>query len=651
MRGGVLAASGAVVVSAIVGASTPVLPSGGDSPDLPEYVEEALTPFRSPPDSVEVADLVERWRAEGGLREARDRIIGARLWRRAGQAWAARELLGNLPEAGPLAALARLERARVGLELDGRDDRSGDGRLPGAADWRAACQRVGLLPDEESAELRAELWADLGFVATPDEHETWAGLDDPEACAWLEALIEERAFRMAIDSDQRLAIHYRRLETARRWFYLERPRFYVGMTHWHGRRGDEWLDDRGLVFVRMGRPDESTSCGSAYGFDDDPLDGDLLATCWVYHRPEGYKLYYFSTRDKVTLRVSPDGDFYLQESLGPRAHPGDPYFQRYVRHADVPRSLIRHLAFNRRLLVQGDDFDAGLDRAEDQAYRQQMRVATRRFADEALIEVPDVPRVTGASMLWEPLRFLNPADGRWQVWVVASIPAGQLQPVRGQDVLAYEARGRLAVRHPDGVRIDSTANRAVVDDELPREAGLPLRMFTVADPGPLPITLAVSDGARPEFGAWAQDTVHVPRVLPIPTISDIAVAQSEGGTWTRDGETFLRVSPDHVTGKNGELHVYFEVYGVRRTADYEVEIRLTKQRPASEVFELDPSDVPFRLGFTGTMPYSRIGRHALRLDLSGTPPGEYDLAVRIRDLNTGTRSLPSVTPVVVAHGG
>lgn len=644
MQRGVLVAGCALAVLGAARAPDSPRPVRPPSPDPPEYIEDALTPFREPPDSAEVAGLLERWRADGGLREARDRILGARLWRRAGEVEPALELLGALPETGPLAALARLERARVGLELDA----GGSTPWRGPTDWRAACRALGSLPDDEARSLRDELWKDLGFLATPDEHDTWVTLPRNAVCGWLEDLIEERAFRMAITPDERLALHYRRLDTARRQFYLDRPRFYVGMTHWHGRRGGEWMDDRGLVYLRMGAPDEASGCGSVFGFDDDPLEGDLLATCWAYDRPDGYRLYYFSTRDKVTQRVSPDGDYYLQESLGPRAHPGDPYFQRYVKNADVPRSLVRHLTFSRRLAVRSDDFDAGLDRAEDLAYRQQMRAATRRFADEALIQIPDVPRVTGASMLWEALRFLNPADGRWQVWLVASIPVGNLHASRGPGTWTYEARARLAARLPDRIRFDSTFNRAVVDDELPADAGLPLRMFVVAEPGPLPISLAVSDATRPGVGAWAQDTVNVARVLPIPTVSDVAVAAAEGGSWTRDGETFLRVSPDHVTNADGEIHVYFEVYGVRRTADYDVEIRLTKNRPVAEVFELDPSEVPFRLDFTATMPYGRVGRHALRLDLSDTPPGEYDLAVRARDAGTGTRGLPTVTPIVVA---
>jgi hypothetical protein len=135
----------------------------------------------------------------------------------------------------------------------------------------------------------------------------------------------------------------------------------------------------------------------------------------------------------------------------------------------------------------------------------------------------------------------------------------------------------------------------------------------------------------------------------MPMISDIAVAQATGGEWTRDGETFLRVSPDHVTDGDGQIHVYFEVYGVRRTAYYEVELRLTQRGSPDEVLALDASEVPFRLGFAAKMPYRQIGRHALRLDLSDTPPGTYRLVVRVRDVDTGTPSLPAVTPIVVAR--
>ncbi|MFQ5530746.1 MAG: hypothetical protein ACE5FP_10435, partial [Gemmatimonadota bacterium] len=419
------------------------------------------------------------------------------------------------------------------------------------------------------------------------------------------------------------------------------------MTHYHGRRDGEWMDDRGLIYLRMGPPDVAEACGRVSTSDEDALEADLLASCWVYDRPEGYKLYHFSTYNRVTGRFHASGDYRLQESLGPRAHPGDPYFQHYVKNSDLPRSITAH--FIRSAGVgSADDFDGGLDLAERRHYRgAATKVELRRLADEALIEVPDVPAVRGANMMWETLRFLNPVDDSWQVWVIAAMPAGQLRPGQQFETWVYEARGWLATRHPDGVRLDSMFNRATVDRELEPDVGIPLRATLLASEGQLPITLAVYDPFQDGFGTWVQDTVIIPSVLPLPMVSDVALAQSEGGNWTRDGTTFLRVSPDHVTNEDGSIHAYFEAYGIRRSGDYDVEIRLARNKKPAEIFKLDASSVPFRLEFSERMPDTGIGAHTLRLDLSDTEPGDYDLAIQIVDRTTGTRSLPAVTPIRV----
>ncbi len=631
------------------GTVRPAQTSAPAADTIPSYVVEALTPFRGPPSYEEVAELVARWRADGGLIDAHDRIVSARLWRRAGEPDEALVLLGTLPEDGPLAPLARYERARVRFELG--DEFEALRRAP--ADWRAACRSLSDLPTAEAENLRHEFWEDLGMIATPEEHETWPDVPDDQACEWIGELIAERAFRMAITPDERLAVHYQRLVDVRESYWLRGPRFYVSMSDYHGRRKNEWMDDRGLVYLRMGPPSFAESCGgvSRFGedpldFQEDPLDADKFGHCWVYERPDGYKLYYFSTRNRVTGRTSPNADFRLQESLGPRADPRDPYFQRYIRNSDLPRSVIFQIMRGGGV-GSADEFDAGLDLAESRHYRQLAKFETRRLADEALVAIPDVPAVTGADMLWESLRFLNPFDGRWQVWVVATMPAGQLESVDRFETWIYEARGWLASRHPDGVRLDSMFNRATVDHKLAPDAGIPLRATFLADEGMVPITLAVYDPFQQGFGAWVQDTIVIPAVLPLPTVSDIAVAQTEGGDWTRDGATFLRVSPDHVTGEDGRIHIYFETYGIRRSGEYDVEIRLARDKKPNRIFKLDPGDVPFRLEFSSRMPNSRIGTHALRLDLADTDPGEYDLAIRILDRATGTHSLPSVTPIRV----
>lgn len=207
----------------------------------------------------------------------------------------------------------------------------------------------------------------------------------------------------------------------------------------------------------------------------------------------------------------------------------------------------------------------------------------------------------------------------------------------------------LASRTAEGYALDSVASHVSVLDAVVDGAGVPVRLGTVSGPGPVPITLAVTDRLNPGHGAWVQDTVRVPSPSGLPHISDIAVAQREGGGWTRDGETFLQVTPAHVTDPDGDIHAYFETYGIRADRTYEIEIRLTRTDDPDEMFGLPPDQVAFLLTYSAVMPRSRIGPHHVRLELGDTKPGAYTLGIRVRDTETGYYSLPGVTPIQVMH--
>ena len=160
------------------------------------------------------------------------------------------------------------------------------------------------------------------------------------------------------------------------------------------------------------------------------------------------------------------------------------------------------------------------------------------------------------------------------------------------------------------------------------------------------MTVVVEDENRPGAGGWVQDTVQVPRIGGLPQLSDIAIAQAEGGSWTRDGETYLQVTPAHITNPDGSIHTYFEVYGVDPGTRYDVEFRMVREDDAERIWRIEPGDLAFRLQFSSQMT-GDIGRHHLRLDLSDTEPGEYVLGVRIQDESSKAYSLPSVTDVFV----
>lgn len=135
----------------------------------------------------------------------------------------------------------------------------------------------------------------------------------------------------------------------------------------------------------------------------------------------------------------------------------------------------------------------------------------------------------------------------------------------------------------------------------------------------------------------------------LPALSDIAVAPDSGGAWTRDGRIFLPITAAHATRPDGTVHLYFEVYGIRPGAGYDVELRLVEEDDADRIWRLDQDDLAFRLVFSSEMSDdgSGIGRHHLRLDFSDSREGAYLLGVQVTKPQTGERSLPVVTPIAV----
>ena len=194
--------------------------------------------------------------------------------------------------------------------------------------------------------------------------------------------------------------------------------------------------------------------------------------------------------------------------------------------------------------------------------------------------------------------------------------------------------------------------RPIVADPLKADDGLPMRLPVTLDPGTYPFTLALRDrGAeRSDLGNWVLDTVTVSaRQANLPSLSDIAVAPDSGGTWSRDGLTFLRIDPTHVVGLEGTAHIYFEVYGLRPGSAYDVEVRVVADSVADRVFQAGPEELAFTLSFPSVAGADRsglgLGRHHLRVELGDSPPGAYLLAVRVTDRITDITSLPAVTPL------
>lgn len=630
----------------------PVAVSPASSDTLPPHVRSALSPYRDHPAVADVRRVLLKWETQGGPATAADSVAVAMLWRRAGQYRSSLEALpAEMAADGTYRPRVTLERARILLQappsgpgIPGTfEERRHDG---GAAFW-LACERM----DPPAARA---FWGDLRGLATRAEQSEWEGLKPGrEACEWVRRFVNERAFRMAVSPEERLQIHYARLYDARGLYYLRTPRLTRDLSDRLGRADSLEVDDRGLVYLRMGRP-----LAAVEPFMD-------LNVTWAYYRPDGPRVFHFAPVSKTGLRAL--GDYRLLENLAHASGFTMPsellgvgggslaYLYQSRRALDFLYEDARFSRADRRMRAAGDRFNPGF-----QGFLAWEREINEEDARYAIAGIPDAPDVTaGIEFAYETLRFREAGTDRSNVWFLAATRVGDLtayaavDPVTDADgMVGYEVEGQLVYLAPDGVRRRTGISRPVLEDPLAADDGVPVRFEVRLEPATYPFSLVLRDrGAeKADLGNWVLDSVTVSaRQQGLPSISDIAVAADSGGTWSRDGEVFLPVDPTHVVSADGTAHIYFETYGLRPGSPYDVEVRVVPEEASDRAFDLAPEQLAFIVRFPSVAGADRtglgLGRHHLRVELGASAPGAYLLAVRVVDRGSGVESLPAVTPL------
>jgi hypothetical protein len=459
---------------------------------------------------------------------------------------------------------------------------------------------------------------------------------------------------MAISTDERLVLHYDRLYHARSLYVITRPRWTEDMMDMQGRPDSLEVDDRGLLYMRMGPPGGAFDCSDPVSFSE----------TWAYYRPDGPRIYFLAPVSRS--KFGQVTDYRAQESLGAfwgallnlgYGSSGDLnyLFQERITFGGGNSCSAMTSGFGAPSRIPGTPGETALRRgarsARANSGRRREQLRAEDYGRYAVQQVPDVPALRpDVSLAYESLRFRNPSRDETTVWVIAAARSGDLVGIDGGAGVRYATRtqvglmsaGRLAL-HADEVSVTSV-------EPLGGDDGLVSRIPIELTAGTYPYTIAVHDLNRVDVptGNWIQDTLVVPDTRPaFPEVSDLAVAADSGGDWTRDGRTFLAVTPTHVVGPGGALHLYFEVYAFRAGGEYEVEVRVVAEKLRDEVYEIPENGVVFTLRYDDAMPADRIGRQYLRLDLSTAPPGTYVVAARATGKVTGTSSLPAIATVVV----
>jgi len=495
------------------------------------------------------------------------------------------------------------------------------------------------------------LWTDFRGLATSSELTEWTARPPTRRCAFLGDMIAQRAMLAGLPVAFRLAQHYERLDRARQDWGLDRPRVQTGAAEFYGRHPELEYDDRGLVFVRMGEPDElSFAIAGDEGAMGNRIEG------WRYDRPEGPRVFFFAPVTRLGTGVV---DYRLLDAAWRALGEWNGATNIDIVFGEISAVALQNLYLSFQGLDPIYATHAYRFRSLDGAslLQELSRDRHETLADVAFAvdSVPDSPDVTpGIQFAWERLRFFNPASTETVVWLLAAARAGDLEAGTAEhsdDV--YRVQLSATVQRGTAVTVDSSLtevrqNRALDDDDA-----VVARLPVTVGPGSYPFTLILRDGNDPErdSGNWTRGSVAGMLPSDLPEVSDLAVAADSGGIWTRDGVTFLAVSPSHITTPDGWLHLYFEVYGLRDGTPYEVEIRLVPERDAERVWAITTGELAYRASFASEMPgTSGIGPHHLRMDLSDTPAGAYVLGVRVTDTDSGLQSLPATTPVLIQDG-
>jgi hypothetical protein len=605
-------------------------------PDLARKLSKMLD-VRSHPDSADVQHVLDRWAREaGGPDSGYDYLAVTRLWLKAGQA-AEAELALRRTEGAVPAGLMLLDQARVAFLAR-------EYAVANLAYWKG-CE----IADQAAA---IEYWLDIESLATPEEVDQWERFatlpaHERDLCWLLRGFWNERAAASAVTVSRRLAQHYERLRFVRQRYLRRTGKKGPSFSNRVGRPTNSILDDRGLLYLRMGEPHRKTSY----------LNGDCYQSneSWAYYYPEETHIYHLTSGAGVD-------DWWMIDNLQDVYICGNP--NGFGRGAlsplntvgvDVPGAGLRPV-LNELYASRG-----GLDsRYQQMAFRMKPgnpvsfqeqfgreRNWTYRDAEFAVDSVPERPALNPkARLMVEDLQFRSRTVGKTRVWLNGLIEAKELSGYTMSDgSLRYELEAVYSlIDSRDQLIQGRQLFETLAEEKLGEDESIPIRILLTLPPGRYRYTLMVRSTHRERgkdpIGNYRRGVLTVHEYdATVPQLSSVAVAPDSGGDWTAGGRIYIKPSPAHNTGPDRVAYIYYEAYGLTPGGEYVTTVHMD---PAGfgEDFTLE-----FRR-LAGPSP-AEPTRGYLRLDLRKTPPGRYKMDVVVTDASTALATLPLPLEVIV----
>jgi GWxTD domain-containing protein len=433
----------------------------------------------------------------------------------------------------------------------------------------------------------AEIRADLVPIAEANELAAFDVLDGDGRELFLRRFWNDRARRDLRSPAERLVEHYRRLRYAREQFALSNNRRYYGARDLYRAPGSETLDDRGVVYVRHGEPDQRLR---------PHLFGLLPNETWQYRRADGDLLMHFSAGGQG-VEGGDLSDYRLVSSI----------FD--LRGNRMPQDMLIASRFEasdmyEKIMSWGPHGRARMIREE------------RKLGERSA--------VTGTQTDGFELHFREPLENSTDLVAVGRVgSSSRLQLIYGLPAVeaGSEVRLRLALFDSTG-RVERWLDSAATTEamggggsggrfELPAPAGKWYYRFAL------------------EIGTAGMVTPRDSVVIPDLVGSSLAVSGIGLGQlgshirWVTSPTDTALLSPGREYEPDSELQLYYEIYGLAPRSPFQTSV-VVADKQGNRVGR-------HRLRFTfseeGQGDITRIRRG---LTLGGLGKGEYWLEVRVR---------------------
>jgi len=464
--------------------------------------------------------------------------------------------------------------------------------------------------ESRSAAVAARALADVGPLLEPTDTSLTAN--------GLGRFWQYRAAMAGVTEAERMAQHFVRLHEARQKYRrVSSQQASVGGMVASRLAPSRDLDDRGVVYVRFGEPDESVRTVTLWGDNES----------WVYTKGVETPLSFHFIRFGINCRMAGCGSFdYALVSGIIGCLDTDYYSDRASYDLHLARAYVA---------CTGASGDAELK-------LMQLDSESRMLAAASMTRVPvasyegDLPFYYSAQTV-KSLTSSDPVQ-----LIVLAVPVSNLRPLTVSGGVQFRFRVTASVVHPasNAVRQVDTAVSVVAAPNLQETALLRVVLEVPGISGSnIQHRVRVVDLNQSGVGqVYAGDrdiASFAPRDL---AISDLIFARSGESSmgWRRAGLT-LDVVPVQEF-RFGTFGLFFELYNVTAGGDYRIDVMIGEQ--SGGMFRERRS---LRVSFTETMPESSSpGGTIMRVPVLKSVstdglPGKYIVRVQVTEVKTGMR--------------